>query len=346
METYMKIDVIVNNEPNGSFMGVTSKTIWGDEHRIGVGGAELAILTLCEEWAKIGYEIVLYNNPYTTNDKFEQRPLSAFSPNDNRDVLINFRSPSDKTTVSNGLKVWFSTDQYSVGDYAKFSKFVDKIVCISRFHAMYFKTTYNIDNTIVIDLPVRVDDYKDKKIEKIPNRIIFTSIPDRGLDNLYEIWGNIKARVPDASLVITSDYRLWGAGALNEQHKVKWMKHSIAFLGAIPRAKLIEEELMAQILAYPSNYEELFCISCAEAQVAGAFPITTRIGALETTNMGIIVDGNMQNGVTKKAFADNVARLLEEPKLLLSKQDEVRQKALERFAPDRILAEWDSKIFK
>ncbi len=60
----MKIDILCNQEPNGSFIGVTSKTVWGDSQRIGVGGAELAIITMAEEWTKAGHDVVLYNSPW------------------------------------------------------------------------------------------------------------------------------------------------------------------------------------------------------------------------------------------------------------------------------------------
>ena len=46
---------------------------------------------------------------------------------------------------------------------------------------------------------------------KIKNRLIFTSVPGRGLDNLLRIYPTIENAIPDVSLAITSDYRLWGA---------------------------------------------------------------------------------------------------------------------------------------
>lgn len=340
----MKLEILCHD---GSPLGVTSQTIWGDSWRVGVGGAELALLTMCEEWTKAGHEVILYNDPKEANaSSFEQRPISAFDPNNKRDVLINFRSPNEKSVIAKGLKVWWSCDQFTVGDYSRFGKVMDRIVCISDFHVQYFKANYQIENAIAIDLPVRVDDY-NIEIQKVPNRLIFTSVPGRGLDVLYEMWQSITNRVPDVSLIITSDYRLWGVGALNEQFRVKWMNYNnVSFLGAVSRAKLIEEEMKAQILSYPSTYDELFCISCAEAQVAGAFPITSETGALNTTNMGIIVDGNVQDSIFRKRFADEVVKLLNNPKLLKAKQEEVRQKAIERFSPDTILKQWNEKVFE
>ena len=66
------------------------------------------MLTMCEEWHKAGHEVVLYNNPMTANGSpFEQRNISAFDPNENRDILVIFRSPSPRSFGAKGLKMWW-----------------------------------------------------------------------------------------------------------------------------------------------------------------------------------------------------------------------------------------------
>ena len=175
---------------------------------------------MCEEWHKNGYEVCLYNNPQGEADfsPFEQRPISAFGPDDRRDVVINFRSPNPKSIIAKGMKVWFSCDQYTVGDYKQFAPTMDKIVCISDFHKQYFMEHYGILHATKIDLPVRVHDWHGLDIEKRKNSLIFTSVPDRGLSFMREAWNRIKADVPDAFLTITSDYRLWGLSAVSYTH--------------------------------------------------------------------------------------------------------------------------------
>jgi len=339
------IHIICND---GSPLGVTSKTVWGDDERIGVGGAELGLITMCEEWTKEGYEVVLYNDPYESNvSPFEQRDKNDFDPGDERDVLITFRSPNPRSIGANGLKVWWSTDQYTQGDFAPFAPFMDKIVCISEFHQNYFDTTYEIRDTIVIDLPVRIDDFVvDTEVEEVQNRMIFTSIPDRGLENLWRMYPLIKAEVPDVSLVITSDYRLWGADARNEKHRVQWVERdNIQFLGAVRRAELIQELMKAQLMFYPCTYEELFCISVAEAGYAGIYPITPAIGSLETTNMGTVMKLNPHDLRNDHAFVDKVVELLSDPYELKAKRTLLTRKSYDRFRPEVIVEQWDEKVF-
>jgi len=342
----MRISILTND---GSPLSVTSKTIWGDGAQIGVGGAELGILTLCEEWTKLGYEVTLFNNPREFGvSPFEQRNIDDFNPEEDRDVLIIFRSPNVRAVAAKGLKCWFSTDQYTLPNlsFRDFAPLVDKIVTISEFHSQHFKTAYGIENTIPIDLPVRVDDFDKFDIVKVPNRLIFTSVPDRGLDYLFFAWPLIKREVPDVSLVITSDYRLWGSlSANNEQHRAKWIgQDSVKFLGALPRKQYLEELAQSQIFAYPSVYDELACISCMEAQYAKVYPITTRIGALNTTNMGTFVEGKARDRGFNENFANTVVSMLKDENLGKFQQN-VHQKALNRFRSDVILSQWEEKIF-
>ena len=338
----MRIDVIAND---GSPLGVSTSSIYGDIDHIGVGGAELALLTLCEGWHDAGHAVRLYNSPLTGVSPFLQCDINTFDPQEDRDVLIAFRSPNHRINNAKGLIVWWSCDQFTCGSFQEFAPKVDKIVTISPFHAEYFKKTYGITDTITIDLPVRLWDY-DQRVDKVPHRLIFCSVPNRGLSVLAEVYENIVKAVPDVSMAITSDYRLWGASsARNEQHIGSFLGfENVRFLGAIPRMEMVREQLQAQIQAYPCNYDELFCYSVAECSVAGAYPITPAIGALPTTNMGTIVDGDILSPQWKVSFTDAVIRNLLDPKLA-AKQWVLKQKALARFSLKRILNVWSKKVF-
>lgn len=333
---------------DGSPLGVSLKTVYGDDFQIGVGGAELALLTMCETWHKLGHEVVLYNNPREKDaSPFEQRMISEFAPNDKRDILIVFRSTNTKAVAANGLKVWWSCDQYTTGSFKEFSVFMDKIVVISPFHQKYFEDTYNINNTIVTDLPVRQDDYENKhKVEKIDYRFLFSSVPDRGLDILWRVWPLIKKEIPDASLVITSDYRLWGVGSpLNERYRARWIaREDFQFLGAVPRMRLVQEQLKSQINAYPCFYDELFCIAIAESQFAGCYPITSDFGALPTTNMGTVVKWNPLDPRGDRLFVDVIKSTLEDEGFEQRVKD-VQFKAWKRFNPYTIASFWEESIF-
>ena len=340
----MKIDILCSD---GSPIGIYHSDIFGRNGRVGIGGAELALMTMAELWTQEGHQVTIYNDPRINGGEspFEHRPIQSFDKSANRDVFIIFRVPTPKVMDAKGLKVWWSTDQYTVGDYRHFSQFPDKIVTISPYHNRHFAHNYGIENAISIDLPVRLWEY-DKPIEKVPNRLVFTSVPRRGLEVVAKTFPQIKALVPDASLVVTSDYRLWGqVSPLNAEYLQMFMRmNDVEFLGAVSRERLVEEQLKAQIHYYPCTYEELFCIAVAESQVAGALPIATSCGALESTNMGVIIDGDARDVNTQAMFVEKTVEYLNHrslPKI----QKALQAKARKRFSPERILKEWNEKIF-
>ena len=120
----------------------------------------------------------------------------------------------------------------------------------------------------------------------------------------------------------------------------------VSFLGAIPREQLLMEQAEAQLLLYPSYYDtaELFCISVAEAQAMGVYPVTSSWGALGTTNMGTVIPGKAVDSSFHKAFSTTVENLCAEPSLLHDKMHLVKNLALNRFHPEIVSEKWREKI--
>lgn len=338
----MKIDVLAHD---GSPLGICEGDINGEiDKRIGVGGAELAILTLCAGWKFHGHDVTFYNDPKMGwKSSFNQMPCGAFDPNADRDVLIVFRSPNEKAFGAKGKKVWFSCDQYTIGDFKEFAPHVDRIVTISPYHTKYFKDIYGIENAQHIDLPVRTWEYKEPPVKK-PKQCMFTSIPDRGVVPLRKAWQKIVTAVPDASLVITSDWRLWAEWQTEASIRPFRLSYAdapnVSYLGAIKRPELVKIQMESELLLFPCTYEEMFCITAAEAQVAGALPITSEAGALPTTNMGIKLYGNANDDEFIERFADVAIQKLTHPEKLKEEQDWIRRMAMERFSIEKILDQW------
>lgn len=337
----MKIDVLCRD---GSPLSVVEADINGEvPGRIGLGGAELALMTMCAAWKFNGHNLRLYNDPRVLGlSSFEQLPVRAFDPQEDRDVLIIFRSPNPASYDAKGLKVWWSCDPCTIDDYGAFAKTVHKIVTISPYHSKYFLTNYSIENTTYIDIPVRTWEYK-KEIPKNSKQCMFTSIPDRGVMQLREAWETIVKEVPDASLVITSDWRLWSQWANEDQIRPFRLAFAqlpnVTYLGAVKRPALVQLQMASELLTYPCIYEEMFCIAAAEAQVAGALPITSEYGALSTTNMGVVLYGNPRNIDWRERFVQTVVEKLNSP-TLKDEQAHVRELAMKRFSVETVLDKW------
>jgi len=342
----MKLHIVAHH---GSPLGVTEKSIYGDGVQLGVGGSELYLLTMCRAWKEAGHDVTLYNNPRERGAScFEQKNLTEFDPEEWRDVLIIFRAENPRTVAAKcGRKIFWSCDQFTVGNFYELARRVDKVVTISPFHQEYFRTRYNIENSVVIDIPVREWDYAGVSVEKDPMQVLFCSVPDRGINELARIWGPVTEEVPEAKLHITSDYRLWDAGLsanISLKHKIKFTSFpNVTYHALVPRPKLIELQIQSAIQLYPCTYEELFCISTAECCYAGAYPITSTCGALATTNLGTKIGFPIGDKEIRE-FVDKTIHCLKNQETCLGCGSAVQEQAKERFSIRKAIQKWDEVI--
>jgi glycosyltransferase involved in cell wall biosynthesis len=338
----MKIHFLCND-------GSPIDVVWSDMYGRGVGGAELALLSLAEALVKEGHKVTVYNQ--TREERNEQgikfANLATFNREEKKRNLIIFRSPSRLALGASADRLlWWSTDQFTIGDFRALSYMVDFVVTISPYHTNYHKSKYGIPDAKIahLDLGVRDEYPKWKDMKKTKNSLIFCSIPDRGLGPLHAAWPLIKRDVPDATLTITSDYRLWGnLSPGNHKHRMLWIEHEgVSFLGKVPRHDLVQLQCSAEILAYPCTYEELFCVSVAECEVAGAYPVTTGIGSLSTTNrFGTIIPGDAKNSGFNEEFANRIVSLLtDDRKFLEERQEKMSKEAREIFSWSSIAKRW------
>jgi glycosyltransferase involved in cell wall biosynthesis len=341
----LTIDIYCND---GSPLKITPPMIYGR----GVGGAELSMMTWAETMAGRGHRVRVYNDPDTAGayDDVDYLPQGDFQPGQYRDVLIVYRSPTPGLKdIKAGVKIHWSTDQFTMGDYkTDIVPYVDKVICISPYHMRDYAERYAPpeDKLTYIDLGVRLQDYP-LDIEKIQNRFIFCSVPDRGLEEVRYIWPNIKEAIPDATLTIFSDYTLWGSlSPRDHNHRLNMLGvDGIVYMGAKPRHFFAKKQAEAQIHLYPCTYNELFCISAAECQAVGAYPITSGMGALETTNeFGLIVPGEPKDPNWQRSYIDIVIATVLDQDRLTKQALKGANLARDRFDWERICDQWESVI--
>ena len=334
----MKLSILCND---GSPLNVHYSDIAGSNGRLGVGGAELALLTVAKHWTDIGWDVTLYNNPTIDDGHINQKPLSAFDPQEERDVLVIFRSPNARSYEAKGKKVWWSCDQFTIGDFKAFSKTVDEIVTISPFHSNHFLQQYGIEKTTPIDIPVRIEEYQNVVEKK--RQFMFCSVPSRGLEQLSRAWSVVENKLDDVNLVITSSWSLWDGRNHDADlmpFKLMFAKYGqVDYRGAVTRQELIKLQMESSIHAFPNIYDELYCISCAEMETAGAYPITSNIGALQTTNMGLKLGGHPNDPGWADLYGNKLVEYINDPNLP-ALQREIREKAIKRFDIKTIHEKW------
>lgn len=318
----------------------------GDYEGKGVGGSEASLIQLTRSLAKLGYRVEIYNKTNTTGlfNGVYYYNISQLKPYQFADIFVLFRSyhPIIERIFCNS-KIFWSCDQTTDFPDTWTSLLlpnVDHIVAISNYHKNYLIDNYGISskNITSIDLGIKWSDYKNQT-QRIKGKAIYCSVPGRGLDRLARIADEIKRQVPNFQLVITSDYRLWGLdNPDNEQYKELFSKKSyVVFLGKVDRETLVKHQLESELMIYPCNYEECFCIAALECMAAGAVPVTIDKGAVKQT----VADGGivLSTSVSDREFIQSVINLFNNNTLRIRLKQNGRAKA-ELHDWDLIAHQW------
>lgn len=306
----------------------------------GVGGAEASLILIAREFAVQGWKVDIFND--TLVEKKENgvwyRNLNNFSVDDYCDVFILFRNSMEGLdAVNSPVKVFWSCDQHTTNDWQyEVIPYIDKVIAISEYHKNYLRTHYPIPpiNIEVIDLGVNTPDY-EKQLGKERGKLIFCSVPNRGLKYLYDIYQKIKRSASYVSLYITSDYTLWGSDdPLNQEFREQFKSlPDVHFLGKIDREELVKHQLTSDLMVYTGDYDENFCISAMECIAAGAVPIVTAIGAMPTTvaESGVVINKTPGTVPYTDEYLAAVLDLLNNPKKLEEIRREGQERALSRY---------------
>jgi glycosyltransferase involved in cell wall biosynthesis len=209
-------------------------------------------------------------------------------------LILSFIDPKlvDSTRIN---VVWqhLYTDQAAVQGmlYPQITDNIDHFVYVSNWQLEQFKTQFDLDqySNFVIKNAIEPIEFKVKPKDRL--RLIYTSMPDRGLEVLLESWRIMNRK--DVELVIYSSNIIYGKsysdsrqGLYDKLFNTCRLDPNISYKGfGINQAvrKALQE---SHILAYPSVYPETSCLAAIEAGAAGCKIVTTDFGALPETCAG------------------------------------------------------------
>lgn len=190
-------------------------------------------------------------------------------------------------------------------------------------------------------------------IERNPTRIIYSSSLDRGLIYLLNNWQKIQEGCPKAELHVFYGFDVFDALHRNNPSMMKWKEHimellkqpGITYHGRVGHKELEEEMLKAGIWAYPTDFDEISCITAMKSQALGAIPVVTNRAALqETVKNGIKIDGDILEEDVQEAYVKALVGLLNNP----AEQEDIRKTmmpwAKEQFPWKRVAADWDRML--
>lgn len=198
----------------------------------------------------------------------------------------------------------------------------DVFLALSGFHREFIQDMQGIprDKIAVVSNGINPDDFSES-VEKVPNKIIFSSSPDRGLERCIEIVKRLRAEFPDVSLHVFYGFenlRKMGRHAEADRWEKMIRDHDfVHYHGMVSKKELVRHFQESCVWLYPADFIETYCITALEAMAAHAFPVVRNMGALKNTlnyaienNECVMLDSNAQTDAEFDVWAAAVAGVL------------------------------------
>lgn len=289
----------------------------------GVGGSEEAVIYMSQELQKQGYKVTVYCNcgEYKgTYSGVEYKPVNAFNFKDYFNIVIAWRNNIFKyVNVLARKKIVWLHDLPFEGQYKDEEQF-DHLIVLSEYHKSLLKGDVKDNKIYVTTNGINAVDFKGlDKIKKQPHRVIYASSYDRGLEEILNVWGEVKSEVPDAELHIyygwnTFDYYI-DKGLRDPKEKERLIKlmdqPGVYEHGRIGHKPLLREYAKSGLFVYPTNFAgEINCIALTKAKATGCLCITNDKFVLPERNDEYVVkdqDGlrDMMIGVMQQNIVKN-----------------------------------------
>jgi len=336
-----------------------------------LGGSESALYYLSKELAHLGDRVTVINHCGKEAGEYEGVRYFEISQKKEwgnclrqnpAEVLVIFRRYRDIfKSFPCKLKVFWAHDHLGVFPenshlwYNKlamsslraggklFNSRVDLVAVVSKWLGECFREYLRIPERkiFVTRNGIEVSYYKDLKKECDPYRLIYTSIPKRGLTLLLEkIFPEVKKQIPRTELRVFS-YR-----SLEEYRHLS--QPGVYFGGGLSQKELARELARSSLHLYPAIMVETSCIAAIEAQAAGIPVITSKRHALPETvvdgETGILIEGEPGSSSYNNRFIEATVNLLYNSQLRTRLGEAARKRALSWYRWDAIAREWHKTL--
>jgi GT2 family glycosyltransferase len=296
----------------------------------GIGGSETWQVCLARELFSLGYRVVNFCDcPEESSDGevkyIHYTKFPEFVEYNWFDCFISSRTTEPlRLPVRSAKNIVMIHDIWLLnGKQVPYSDKVDKFCVLSDWHRDFASEYHGLPKERFFLTANGIDLTRfDKKIERHPYRLIYSSSLDRGLDNLLYMFDFIKAEIPELELHIFYGLDTWKKSAENrpeEKQKIKniedmMKKNGVFFHGRIGQQQLAEEMLKSSLWFYPTDFEETHCITAIEAQAAGLPVVASNYAGLRTTvgDFGILIgNGTKGQAYTKECRIEFVSKVIE-----------------------------------
>ena len=166
--------------------------------------------------------------------------------------------------------------------------------------------------------------------------------PQKGTDLLLRSWADVRARAPDATLVIAGPISQFG-GPIRRSEEASWGNRIAEvggrYLGSVDESRLAATYNMADVFVMPTRGFEMFGMAAVEAQACGVPVVASDHGGLRET-VPRRCGGRFPTG-DGAALGDQLYRLLSDP-ILRAASSRAAMKNAAQYRWDRIAKDLDS----
>lgn len=291
-------------------------------------GHRVTVFTSCPDegvWDGVSY--CFTGQPTEANPLGER--FEFYARNTPHDVLIIQRHPAAfHGQFASKINIWQLHDLalYRTAGMAGHGMWqTDAVTCVSDWHKKQVCEVYGFDPQFVRVVPNGVDpalyesakfqdlhtlrDEQYPKLARLKDAgkflLLYQSRPERGLEHLVRPGGIMdRLRDTNAHLLVCS-YDNTMPGMVNYYgllHRWADALPNVTMLGALTKPQLAALQKSCDLLVYPTEFEEVSCISAMEAMHAGLPMLTSVVGALPETCQ--VVDAGVEFIPLKDGKAD------------------------------------------
>jgi glycosyltransferase involved in cell wall biosynthesis/2-polyprenyl-3-methyl-5-hydroxy-6-metoxy-1,4-benzoquinol methylase len=316
-----------------------------------LGGSESAAYYVAKELAARGHKVSIFTKHETEGEwddvrylfmgnQTEQFPMGDrfhfYATQTPSDVIISQRHPlSFQHRLASKVNIlWLHDIALRRNQPALLStmKQVDRVMTVSQMHKDQIIDSWKLTEDVITPIHNGVDRslYVDND-EELPDSfqeavygdderklvLLYQSRPERGLGNLVAPDGIMERLLetrPDARLFVCSyDHDVPAMQGFYEAlyQQVEALPNCVN-MGSLPKRQLAKVQQHCDLLVYPTEFEEVSCITAMEAMNAGLPMIASKFAALPETCKGAgvkLIKHNSKGESDIPRFADMIARI-------------------------------------
>lgn len=320
-------DIVISCPPQGMY-----EWDWEIAKSKGIGGSETAAVQMAYWLRKLsGKRVVVFNQRNTPlhSEGVDYLPANQISDYFSQNLPFAHIAWRHNVKLTEAPTYFWCHDLLAMG--GENTAVYDKLLCLTPFHSRYVQAMQGIPESKIHVTRNGIDPARFNKNQswpkKNPNKVLFPSSPDRGLDRTMRIMDKLRLEFPDLELhvfygfdnmrksgpqmVALADYL---EGMMNER---PWVKYH----GNVQQDVLAEHMKEAVLWLHPANFIETFCITALEMACAGVYTVTRRLGALQDTcsqfeadGMATILDSDCETEFEYQLWAEAAADALRNKK--------------------------------